>query len=68
MKTNHLTPEDFSLFIKRESKKQTNDADGLSPSSRARHIVKRLGARKMEFIATAVTCTIFAVSFAHLEY
>jgi hypothetical protein len=22
----------------------------------------------MEFIATAVTCTIFAVSFAHLEY
>jgi hypothetical protein len=34
-----------------------DDADGSSASSRARHIVKRLGARKMEFIATAVICT-----------
>ena len=68
IKTNHLTHGGSSSFIRRESKKQTNDADGLAPSSRARHIVKRLGARKMEFIATAVTCTIFAISFAHLEY
>ena len=32
------------------------------------HILAHLGARKLEFIATAVVCTIFAVSFAHLEY
>jgi hypothetical protein len=32
------------------------------------HILKHLGARRVEFIATAVTCVIFAVSFAHLEY
>lgn len=32
------------------------------------HILAHLGARKVEFIATAVVCTIFAVSFAHLEY
>jgi hypothetical protein len=38
---------------------------GLSKSD---HIVKHLGARKIEFIGTAVICAIFAVSFAHLEY
>ena len=32
------------------------------------YIVKHLGARRIEFIATAVICTIFAISFAHLEY
>ena len=36
-------------------------------SSRDR-ILAQLGARKLEFIATAIVCTIFAVSFAHLEY
>ena len=36
-------------------------------SSRDR-ILAQLGARKIEFIATAIVCTIFAVSFAHLEY
>jgi hypothetical protein len=32
------------------------------------YIVKQLGARRVEFIATAVICTIFAISFAYLEY
>jgi hypothetical protein len=32
------------------------------------YIVRHLGARRIEFIVTAVICTIFAVSFAHLEY
>ena len=32
------------------------------------HITRHLDARRIEFIATAVICTIFAVSFAHLEY
>jgi hypothetical protein len=36
--------------------------------SHREHIVKHLGARRIEFIATAVICAIFAVSFAHLEY
>jgi hypothetical protein len=36
--------------------------------SQREHILAHLGARKVEFIATAVICTIFAVSFAHLEY
>jgi hypothetical protein len=36
--------------------------------SHREHIVKQLGARRIEFIATAVICAVFAVSFAHLEY
>jgi hypothetical protein len=31
-------------------------------------ISQHLGARRIEFISTAVICVIFAVSFAHLEY
>jgi len=36
--------------------------------SHREHIVKQLGARRIEFISTAIICAIFAVSFAHLEY
>lgn len=36
--------------------------------SKREHIAKHLGARKIEFIATAVVCVVFAASFAHLEY
>src|SRR5918997_2458951 len=36
--------------------------------SHREHIVKQLGARRIEFIATAVICAVFAISFAHLEY
>lgn len=36
--------------------------------SHREHIVKQLGARRIEFISTAVICVVFAVSFAHLEY
>ena len=36
--------------------------------SHREHIVKQLGARRIEFISTAVICAVFAVSFAHLEY
>ncbi len=36
--------------------------------SKREHIAKQLGARKIEFIATAVVCVVFAISFAHLEY
>jgi hypothetical protein len=62
----------------------TNDDDGSieqGSSSRRRHrhryhdhfssrerIRQHLGARRIEFISTAVICVIFAVSFAHLEY
>ncbi len=49
------------LIIKPESK----DHDSLSYRE---YIVKQLGARRVEFIATAVICTIFAISFAYLEY
>jgi hypothetical protein len=31
-------------------------------------ISQHLGARRIEFISTAVICVIFAISFAHLEY
>ena len=41
------------------------DHSGLS---KREHIAKHLGARKIEFISTAVIAVIFAVSFAHLEY
>ncbi|HEX2230737.1 MAG TPA: hypothetical protein VHG34_00960, partial [Nitrososphaeraceae archaeon] len=37
-------------------------------TSHREHIVKQLGARRIEFIATAIICAVFAVSFAHLEY
>jgi hypothetical protein len=43
------------------------DEDHSSLSKRD-HIAKHLGARKIEFISTAVVCVIFAISFAHLEY
>ncbi len=36
--------------------------------SHREHIVKQLGARRIEFISTAIICAVFAVSFAHLEY
>jgi hypothetical protein len=32
------------------------------------HITRHLDARRIEFISTPVICTIFAISFAHLEY
>ena len=41
------------------------DHGGLSKRD---HIAKHLGARKIEFISTAVVGVIFAISFAHLEY
>jgi len=36
--------------------------------SKRDHIRAHLGARKIEFISTAIVATVFAVSFAHLEY
>jgi hypothetical protein len=39
-----------------------------SSLSKREHIARHLGARKIEFISTAVIGVIFAVSFAHLEY
>ena len=39
-----------------------------SKLSRREHIIAHLGARKVEFISTAVISVIFAISFAHLEY
>lgn len=36
--------------------------------SKREHIAQHLGARKIEFISTAVICVVFAISFAHLEY
>lgn len=36
--------------------------------SKREHITKHLGARKIEFIATAIVGVLFAMSFAHLEY
>ena len=36
--------------------------------SKRDHIAKHLGARKIEFISTAIVCVVFAISFAHLEY
>ncbi|SRR5581483_11771273 len=36
--------------------------------SKREHIKAHLGARKLEFISTAVIATVFAISFAHLEY
>jgi hypothetical protein len=36
--------------------------------SKREHIARHLGARKIEFISTAIIGVIFAASFAHLEY
>lgn len=36
--------------------------------SKGEHIAQHFGARKIEFISTAVVGVIFAISFAHLEY
>lgn len=36
--------------------------------SKREHIAEHLGARKIEFISTAVICVVFAINFAHLEY
>src|SRR5687768_90258 len=36
--------------------------------SHREHVVNQLGARRIEFVSTAVICAVFAVSFAHLEY
>jgi hypothetical protein len=46
-------------------KKVADDHSGLTYRE---HILAHLGARRLEFIATAIVCTIFAISFAHLEY
>ena len=45
----------------------TTDEDHSNLSKRE-HIAKHLGARKIEFISTAIVCVVFAASFAHLEY
>ncbi len=36
--------------------------------SHREHVVNQLGARRIEFVSTAIICAVFAVSFAHLEY
>lgn len=36
--------------------------------SKRDHLKAHLGARKIEFVSTAIICVVFAVSFAHLEY
>jgi hypothetical protein len=36
--------------------------------SKREHIAQHLGARKIEFISTAIIAVVFAISFAHLEY
>jgi hypothetical protein len=36
--------------------------------SKREHIARHLGARKIEFISTAIIGVVFAISFAHLEY
>jgi hypothetical protein len=45
-----------------------NSGDDQGDLPLTEHIIKRLTARKIEFISTAIICTIFAISFAHLEY
>jgi hypothetical protein len=44
------------------------DHEDHSHLSKRDHIKEHLGARKIEFISTAIVCVVFAVSFAHLEY
>jgi len=36
--------------------------------SKREHIARHLGARKIEFISTAIIGVVFGISFAHLEY
>jgi hypothetical protein len=50
------------LLIRSKSK------DNHGYLSNRENIVKLLGARRIEFIASAIICSIFAISFAHLEY
>ncbi len=44
------------------------DHGDRSGHSKRDHIKEHLGARKIEFISTAIICVVFAASFAHLEY
>jgi hypothetical protein len=44
------------------------DHEDHSGLSKRDHIKEHLGARKIEFISTAIICVVFAISFAHLEY
>lgn len=44
------------------------DHEDHSGLSKRDHIKEHLGARKIEFISTAIVCVVFAASFAHLEY
>ena len=44
------------------------DDHHISHLSKREHIRQHLGARKIEFISTAIIGVVFAVSFAHLEY
>ena len=44
------------------------DHEDHSRLSKRDHIKEHLGARKIEFISTAIVCVVFAASFAHLEY
>ena len=44
------------------------DHEDHSGLSKRDHIKEHLGARKIEFISTAIICAVFAISFAHLEY
>lgn len=46
---------------------EVNPEDRSRVSKRER-IKGHLGARKIEFISTAIICVVFAFSFAHLEY
>jgi hypothetical protein len=49
-------------------KKEQEGERRKEPPSRSEYLLKQLGARRVEFISTAVICVVFAVSFAHLEY
>src|SRR5919201_1121858 len=44
------------------------DDHHISHLSKRENIRQHLGARKIEFISTAIIGVVFAVSFAHLEY
>jgi hypothetical protein len=47
---------------------ESDEDDDRSSMRLSEDVIKHLSARKIEFVTTAVVCTIFAVSFAHLEY
>lgn len=51
-----------------EPKRKDEQGEDHSGLTYREHILAHLGARKVEFISTAVICAIFAISFAHLEY